>query len=80
MMIPLRHLLFVSCFAMPLSILAETAGNRAQFDAQRRGQFVYTPFTAMSSPVVLPMDGRIEEADWLTGLDVSWGGVLFPHL
>ena len=51
--------------------------NRAQFEAQKQGRYVYAPFTALSSPVVLPMDGK---ADWVTGLDVSLGGVLFPHV
>jgi hypothetical protein len=54
--------------------------NREQFEGQRSGRYVYTPFTAMSSPVVLPMDGQVSEADWLTGMDVSLGGVLFPHI
>jgi hypothetical protein len=60
-------------------VLAQ-ADNRAQFEAQRQGRYAYTPFTAMSSPVVLPMDGKLDAADWYTGLDVSLGGVLFPHL
>ncbi|MCP5557249.1 MAG: hypothetical protein H7A55_05810 [Verrucomicrobiaceae bacterium] len=55
-------------------------GNLTQFEAQRQGQYAYTPFTAMSSPVVLPMDGKVSEADWFTGMDVSLGGILFPHL
>jgi hypothetical protein len=62
-----------------LPLLAQTS-NRGQLLAQQQGQYAYTPFTAMGAPVVLPMDGRLEQADWLTGLDVSLGGVLFPHL
>ena len=54
--------------------------NREQFEAQKKGRYVYTPFTAMASPVVLPMDGKLSAADWATGLDVSLGGVLFPHI
>jgi hypothetical protein len=54
--------------------------NRDQFEAQKKGRYSYTPFTAMGSPVVLPMDGKVDAADWYTGLDVSLGGVLFPHL
>ncbi len=59
---------------------SQAQSNRAQFEAQKQGRYVYTPFTAMSSPVVLPMDGKLTEADWFTGLDLSLGGVLFPHL
>jgi hypothetical protein len=59
---------------------AQTDDNRAQFDAQRQGRFVYTPYTALGSPVVLPMDGALDPSDWLTGLDVNLGGILFPHV
>ncbi|HCN28235.1 MAG TPA: hypothetical protein DIT64_05540 [Verrucomicrobiales bacterium] len=48
-----------------------------QFRAQQQGRYAYTPFTAMSSPVVLPMDGK--SADWVTGLDVSLADMIFPH-
>jgi hypothetical protein len=54
--------------------------NRDQFEAQRKGFYAYTPFTAMGSPVVLPMDGKTTAADWTTGMDVNIAGMLFPHL
>ncbi len=72
-------LAFVSSLAFAQAMLAQGSGS-GQFDAQRQGRYVYTPFTAMGSPVVLPMDGKLEAADWVTGMDVSLGGVLFPHL
>lgn len=76
-----RRLFYVFTVALAVSSASSHAqSNRAQFEAQKQGRYVYTPFTAMSSPVVLPMDGKLSEADWLTGLDVSLGGVLFPHL
>lgn len=76
-----RRLFYVIAVALALSSASSHAqSNRAQFEAQKQGRYVYTPFTAMSSPVVLPMDGKLSEADWLTGLDVSLGGVLFPHI
>ena len=58
----------------------QTGSNREQFDAQQDGRYVYAPYTAMGSPVVLPMDGKIGEQDWLTGLDVNLGGIFFPHV
>ncbi len=78
-----RHLplLFGASALLALSSLsAQSTNNRGQFEAQRQGKYAYTPFTAMSSPVVLPMDGKVDAADWFTGMDVSLGGVLFPHL
>lgn len=66
------------------SILILAAGvstvSADQFKGQQEQRYVYTPFTAMSSPVVLPMDGKTNEADWLTGMDVSLGGIFFPHV
>lgn len=80
----MRHAL---SFLLPCLLLgafsvlhAQTVNNRGQLDAQRQGKYAYTPYTAMSSPVVLPMDGKLDANDWFTGLDVSLGGVLFPHL
>ncbi len=73
----LRFLPFVAALLAVPFLQAQTASNRGQFEAQQQGRYAYTPFTAMSSPVVLPMDGK---ADWYTGLDVSLGGVLFPHI
>ena len=76
-------------FVLPLTLCAVLAGgfsavaqtsNRAQFEAQKQGKYAYTPFTAMSSPVVLPMDGKLDAADWYTGLDVNLWGVFFPHI
>lgn len=58
----------------------QTGSNRDQFDAQQDGRYVYAPYTALGSPVVLPMDGKIGDQDWFTGLDVNLGGILFPHL
>ncbi len=52
----------------------------AQFSAQRQQKYQYSTFSAMSSPVVLPMDGKVDEADWLTGLDVSLADKIFPHM
>jgi hypothetical protein len=69
----------VGLLASGSALLAQTS-NSGQFDAQRKGQYAYTPFTAMGSPVVLPMDGKLSVEDWLTGMDVSIGGILFPHL
>jgi hypothetical protein len=55
------------------------AQTSAQFSAQRQQQYQYSTFSAMSSPVVLPMDGKVDEADWLTGMDVSLSDKIFPH-
>ncbi len=80
----IRPLLLQSTILLlALSIVSSVCAqhsNRAQFEAQRQGRYSYTPFTAMSSPVVLPMDGKVTEADLLTGMDVSLGGILFPHI
>ena len=68
-------------FFSVLSLASGTSLSWAdQFKGQQEQRYVYSPFTAMSSPVVLPMDGKVSEADWVTGLDVSLGGVLFPHV
>lgn len=77
-----RRRIFISClFVLSAGVVSSSAqSNRAQFEGQQKGKYVYTPFTAMSSPVVLPMDGKVSEADWFTGLDVSLGGILFPHV
>lgn len=75
----LRSFLPLSVLLLAPALSAQTS-NRGQFEAQRQGKYAYTPFTAMGSPVVLPMDGKIDAADWYTGLDVSLGGVLFPHI
>ncbi|MCA1962518.1 MAG: hypothetical protein LDL31_01075 [Prosthecobacter sp.] len=56
------------------------AQTSAQFQAQRSQKYQYSTFTAMSSPVVLPMDGKVDSADWLTGLDVSLADKIFPHV
>ena len=63
------------------SMLAPTVlHSEDQFRAQQQGQYRYSMYTAMASPVVLPMDGTVSEVDWLTGLDVSIGDKLFPHM
>ncbi len=72
--------LILGLAAVQTSSAQSLGNNREQFEAQKKGRYVYTPFTAMASPVVLPMDGKLSAADWLTGLDVSLGGVLFPHI
>ncbi|GAA5135479.1 hypothetical protein GCM10023213_08850 [Prosthecobacter algae] len=56
---------------------AAWAQTSAQFEAQQQQKYEYSTFSAMSAPVVLPMDGK---ADWLTGLDVSLAGKIFPHI
>ncbi len=58
----------------------QVGDNRDQFEAQREGRYIYTPYSAMGSPVVLPMDGVLDQTDWLTGLDVNFAGIFFPHL
>jgi hypothetical protein len=64
-----------------LSALAVLAAPLvAQDSSQREGRYAYTPFSALSSPVVLPMDGKMERADWLTGMDVSLADRIFPHV
>lgn len=55
------------------------AQTSAQFDSQRQQQYQYSTFSAMSAPVVLPMDGKVDSADWLTGMDVSLWDMIFPH-
>ena len=55
------------------------AQSSAQFESQRQQKYTYSTFSAMSSPVVLPMDGKTDSADWLTGLDVSLADKIFPH-
>ena len=69
-----------SLFSSLLFFAAFSTVSADQFRGQQEQRYVYSPFTAMSSPVVLPMDGETSEADWLTGLDVSLGGVIFPHI
>lgn len=75
----MRHRLHLSpllfaCAWVPGLVSAQTS---AQFEAQQQQKYSYSTFSAMSSPVVLPMDGK---ADWLTGLDVSLAGKIFPHM
>lgn len=60
--------------------LPTQAQTSAQFSAQRQQQYKYSTFSAMSSPVVLPMDGKVDQADWITGLDVSFTDKIFPHV
>jgi hypothetical protein len=60
--------------------LPTQAQTSAQFSAQRQQQYKYSTFSAMSSPVVLPMDGKVDQADWITGLDVSFADKIFPHV
>jgi hypothetical protein len=75
---------FLPCAAFCLLIssgMAPVFGQTsAQFSAQRQQKYQYSTFSAMSSPVVLPMDGKVDEADWLTGLDVSLADKIFPHM
>jgi hypothetical protein len=59
--------------------LAQAQTSR-QFDAARQQRYAYSTFSAQSSPVVLPMDGKIDSKDWLTGLDVSLADKIFPHV
>lgn len=75
-----RSLPFLITALVSSAVCSQAQSNRAQFEAQKQGRYVYTPFTAMGSPVVLPMDGKVSEADWYTGMDVSLGGIIFPHL
>jgi len=67
-----------------LSALLATQGmaqsSRAQFEAQRQQQYEYSTFSALSSPVVLPLNGKVDGTDWLTGLDVSLADKIFPHI
>lgn len=78
----MRHLISrISLAALPLicvQLQAQTSTS-AQFDSQRKQQYQYSTFSAMSAPVVLPMDGKVDKADWLTGLDVSLWDKIFPH-
>jgi hypothetical protein len=69
------HTLLVT-FGLLVSFSAQ-AQTSAQFEAQTQQRYAYSTFSAMSAPVVLPMDGQ---ADWLTGLDVSLAGKIFPHI
>jgi hypothetical protein len=75
----------LSKLSKSLGILLLALSNRshaetsAQFTAQRQQRYEYSTFSAMSSPVVLPMNGQIDEADWLTGMDVSLADRIFPH-
>ncbi len=73
----LRSLLPISLVALGFEAQAQTS---AQFEAQRQQKYRYSTFSAMGSPVVLPMDGKTQQADWLTGLDVSLADMIFPHL
>lgn len=52
----------------------------SQFSAQQQQTYSYSTYSALSSPVVLPMNGRVEASDWITGLDVSLAGKIFPHV
>lgn len=81
-MAPARLLpqLAVLLLAAQGTALRAQSPTSAQFDAQRQQKYQYSTFSAMSAPVVLPMDGKVTEADWLTGMDVSLGGMIFPHL
>ena len=63
-----------------LAFLTTSLVAQDQFRSLREGRYAYAPFTALSSPVVLPMDGKVEQADWLTGLDVSLADLIFPHV
>ncbi len=56
------------------------AQTSAQFESQRQQRYSYSTFSAMSAPVVLPMNGKTDRSDWLTGLDVSLADKIFPHL
>lgn len=60
-----------------LSVGSSQGQTSSQFEAQQQQKYEYSTFSAMSAPVVLPMDGK---ADWLTGLDVSLAGKIFPHV
>lgn len=68
------RLVVSSCLVFPWMAGAQTS---TQFAAQQQQRYEYSTFSAMSAPVVLPMDGK---ADWLTGMDVSLGGKIFPHI
>ncbi|WP_139372981.1 hypothetical protein [Prosthecobacter debontii] len=70
----LLRLVVSSCLVFPWMAGAQTS---TQFAAQQQQRYEYSTFTAMSAPVVLPMDGK---ADWLTGMDVSLAGKIFPHI
>lgn len=69
--------MFSLTLALTACSISAQAQSTDQFRAQQQGRYAYSAFTAMSSPVVLPMDGK--SADWLTGLDVSLADMIFPH-
>ncbi len=78
---PFSWLPCTAIFLLLCSGLKQASGQTsAQFSAQREQKYQYSTFSAMSSPVVLPMDGKVDEADWLTGLDVSLADKIFPHV
>lgn len=68
------------CLLLHSGVTPVLGQTSAQFGAQRQQKYQYSTFSAMSSPVVLPMDGKVDEADWLTGLDVSLADKIFPHM
>lgn len=74
---PVASSLFLALMGSLLVSGAAWAQTSAQFAAQQQQKYEYSTFSAMSAPVVLPMDGK---ADWLTGLDVSLAGKIFPHM
>lgn len=59
---------------------AASAQSGDQFGSQRSQRYEYSTNSAMSSPVVLPMDGKLDASDWLTGLDISLADKIFPHM
>jgi hypothetical protein len=76
-------ILSLSSLALAFSLLlpeVSSAQGSAQFSAQRQQRYSYSTFSAMSAPVVLPMDGKVDSSDWLTGMDVSLADKIFPHV
>jgi hypothetical protein len=63
---------------VPALLLLSVGAGRAQTSGSSGYQ--YSPFTAVSSPVVIPTHTPGQEPNWLTGQNVSLAGMLFPHI
>jgi hypothetical protein len=50
----MRHL---PTLLLALATLTAPSVAQDQFRSLREGRYAYAPFTALSSPIVLPMDG-----------------------
>ncbi|HYF36405.1 MAG TPA: hypothetical protein VD994_14010 [Prosthecobacter sp.] len=71
----------ISRFAILAALALHAGGSLAQSTGSAGAAgYQYSTFSALSSPVTLPGMAPGTEPDWVTGMGLSLGGIIFPHV